>query len=165
MAWGRILLGFKVMSIEAKLKELGLELPEAPTPAGNYVPAVRTGNLVYLSGVLAWRDGAITHAGPVGEKQTVESAYEAARVCVLNALANLKAAMGDLTAVRRIVMVNGYVYAVDGFTESPKVINGASDLIGELFGDKGKHARAAVAVNGLPLGSAVELQIVVEVEG
>ncbi len=153
------------MSIEAKLKELGLALPEAPAPAGNYVPAVRTGNLVYLSGVLALRDGAITHSGPVGEQQTVESAYEAARVCVLNALANLKAAVGDLAAVRRIVMVNGYVYAVDGFTESPKVINGASDLIGELFGDKGKHARAAVAVNGLPLGSAVELQIVVEVEG
>ncbi len=153
------------MSVETKLKKLGLELPPAPEPAGNYVPAVRTGNLIYLSGVLALCDGVITHAGPVGEKQTVETAAEAARVCTLNALANLKVEVGDLGCVRRIVFVNGYVYAVDGFPDSPRVINGASDLLGELYGDKGRHARAAVAVNGLPLGSAVELQMVVEVEG
>ncbi len=150
------------MSIEKKLKEKGFDLPAAPAPAGNYVPAVRTGNLLYLSGVLALKDGEISHEGPVGDKQTVESAYEAAQICTLNALANLKAAAGSFDAVKRIVFVNGYVYAVDGFAESPRVINGASDLLGELFGEKGRHARAAVAVNGLPKKSAVELQLVVE---
>ncbi len=150
------------MSIEKKLKEKGFDLPAAPAPAGNYVPAVRTGNLLYLSGVLALKDGEISHEGPVGDKQTVESAYEAAQICTLNALANLKAAAGSFDAVKRIVFVNGYVYGVDGFAESPRVINGASDLLGELFGEKGRHARAAVAVNGLPKKSAVELQLVVE---
>ncbi len=152
------------MSIEGKLKEKGFELPAAPAPAGNYVPAVRTGNLLYLSGVLALKDGDVTHEGPVGEKQTVETAYQAAQVCTLNALANLKAAAGGFDAVKRIVFVTGYVYAVDGFAESPQVINGASDLLGEVFGEKGRHARAAVAVNGLPRKSAVELQLVVELE-
>ncbi len=150
--------------IETKLEELGLKLPPAPTPAGNYVTAVRTGNLIYLSGVLAIKDGAITHEGPVGDKQTVETAYEAARVCILNGLANLKTAAGGLDKVRRIVFVTGYVYAAEGFADSPRVIDGASDLLGEIFGEKGRHARAAVAVNGLPKKSAVELQLVVEVE-
>ena len=151
------------MSIEAKIAELGLELPAAPAPAGNYVPTVRTGNLLYVSGSLALKDGEITHPGQVGNEQTVESAYEGARIAALNAMAAIKGEMGSLDAVKRIVMVNGFVNAVPDFGESPRVLNGASDLFVAVFGEKGKHARAAVAVAGLPRHSAVEIQIVVEV--
>lgn len=152
------------MSIEAKLAELGLELPPAPAPAGNYVPAVRTGNLLYVSGALALKNGVVTHLGQVGAEQTVETAYEAARVAALNTLAAIKGELGSLDAVKRVVMVNGFVNAVANFGDSPKVINGASDLFAAVFGEKGKHARAAVAVAGLPLQSAVEIQVVVEIE-
>lgn len=152
------------MSIEAKLAELGLELPSAPGPAGNYVPAVRTGNLLYVSGSLAVKDGKVTHLGQVGADQTVETGYEAARIAALNTLAAIKGELGSLDAVTRIVMVNGFVNAVPNFGDSPKVINGASDLLAAVFGERGKHARAAVAVAGLPLQSAVEIQVVVEFE-
>lgn len=149
--------------IEDKLKEEGILLPGAPVTAGNYLPFVQTGNLVYISGMLALRNGEITCGGPVGSAQTLETGYEAARTCTLNALATLKAAAGSLDRVKRIVFVNGYVYAVDGFTDSPLVINGASDLLVQVFGEPGRHARAAVAVNGLPKGSSVEIQMVAEV--
>lgn len=152
------------MSVEAKLKELGLELPPAPAPAGNYVPTVRTGNLLFVSGALALKNGEVTHAGQVGAEQSVESGYEAARVAALNTLAAIKGELGSFDAVKRLVMVNGFVNATPNFGESPKVINGASDLFAAALGEKGKHARAAVAVAGLPLKSAVELQVVVEVE-
>ena len=152
------------MSIESKLAELGLQLPDSPAAAGNYLPSVRTGNLLYLAGTICTAKGQITHAGQVGKEQTVETGYQAAQICALNTLANIKAAAGHLDAVQRFVLVNGFVNAVAGFAESPAVINGASDLFVRVFGDAGKHARAAVAVAGLPRNSTVEIQVVVELK-
>lgn len=151
------------MNPEARLAELGLTLPVPPAAAGSYVPTVRTGNLLFCAGTIAVFNGQQTHVGQVGKEQTVETAKKAAEICVLNTLANIKAAVGSLDRVARIVMVNGFVNAVDGFADSPSVINGASDLLVKVFGDAGKHARAAVAVNGLPRGTTVEVQVVAEV--
>ncbi|PWU06057.1 MAG: hypothetical protein C5B43_02375 [Verrucomicrobia bacterium] len=151
------------MNIEAELKKLGFVLPEAPAAAGNYLPYVRTGNLLYLAGTICLVDGQMTHVGKVGDQQSIEAGYKATEVCALNALANIKLAMGSLDLVKRIVFVGGYVNAIPGFTESPAVINGASDLFVKLYGEMGKHARAAVAVSGLPKDSTVEIQCVVEV--
>jgi enamine deaminase RidA (YjgF/YER057c/UK114 family) len=150
------------MTPETRLAELGLKLPNPPAAAGSYVPTVRTGNLLFCAGTICLLNGQMTHTGQVGKEQTVETAREAAEVCALNTLANIKAAAGSLARVKQIVMVNGFVNAVDGFTESPAVINGASDLLVKIFGDAGRHARAAVAVNGLPRGTTVEIQVVVE---
>lgn len=150
------------MNPEARIAELGLTLPNPPVAAGSYVPTVRTGNLLFCAGTIAVFNGQQTHVGQVGKEQTIETAKQAAEICVLNTLANIKAAAGSLDQVARIVMVNGFVNAVDGFTESPAVINGASDLLVKVFGDAGKHARAAVAVNGLPRGTTVEVQVVAE---
>ena len=150
------------MIIEEKLNALELNLPEPAAKAGNYVPFVKTGNLLYLSGTLPVMNGAITHEGKVGKEQTIESGKEAARICALNTLTNIKQALGSLDAVKQIVFVGGYVNGVDGFADSPAVINGASDLFVELFGEKGMHSRAAVAVAGLPKNSTVEIQCVVE---
>lgn len=152
------------MDPEAKLAELGLTLPEAPASGGNYLPFVRTGNLLYCAGTISVQNGAMTHVGQVGNEQTVESGYESAKICALNTMANLKAAVGSLTKVKRLVYVGGYVNAVSGFADSPAVINGASDLFIEVFGEAGRHARAAVAVAGLPKNSTVEIQVVAEVE-
>ena len=151
------------MNPEAKLAELGLTLPPPPAAAGSYVPTVRTGNLLYCAGTICLLNGQMTHVGQVGREQTIETAKKAAEVCVLNTLANIKAAVGSLDQVARIVMVNGFVNAVDGFADSPAVINGASDLLVKVFGEAGKHARAAVAVNGLPRGTTVEVQVIAEV--
>jgi enamine deaminase RidA (YjgF/YER057c/UK114 family) len=153
----------KFMNPEKNLQELGLTLPQPPAAAGAYVPAVRTGNLLYLAGTLPMRDGKIIYAGKVGQEINLVQAAEAAQLCTLNALANAKAALGSLDAVVRVVMVNGFVNGIDGFSDSPKVLNGASEFLLKVFGDAGKHARAAVSVNGLPLGAAVEVQIVLEV--
>ena len=150
------------MTPDIRLAELGLKLPNPPAAAGSYVPTVRTGNLLYCAGTICLLNGQITHAGQVGKEQTVETGRAAAEVCALNTLANIKAAVGSLARVKQIVMVNGFVNAVDGFTDSPAVINGASDLFVKIFGDAGRHARAAVAVNGLPRGSTAEIQVVVE---
>ncbi len=152
------------MNPEAKLSELGLALPNPPAAAGSYVATVRTGNLLYCAGTICMVDGAMTHVGQVGKEQTIATAQKAAEVCALNTLANIKAALGSLEKVARIVMLNGFVNAVDGFADSPAVINRASDLFVKVFGDAGKHARAAVAVNGLPKGSTTEIQVVVEVK-
>ena len=152
------------MNPEAKLAEQGLNLPDAPAPAGSYVPTVRTGNLLYCAGTISALNGQITHAGQVGKDQTVQSGYESAKVCALNTLANIKAALGSLDRVNRIVYVGGFVNAVSGFTDSPAVINGASDLLVAVFGEEGKHARAAVAVAGLPKDSTVEIQVVAEIK-
>jgi enamine deaminase RidA (YjgF/YER057c/UK114 family) len=151
------------MSPEQRLAEAGLALPQPPAAAGSYVPVVRTGNLLYCAGTLPMIDGKLTHSGQVGREQTVQSAAKAAEVCALNTLANVKAALGSLDRVSRIVFVSGYVNAVDGFADSPAVINGASDLFVRVFGEAGRHARAAVAVNGLPKGATAEIQAVVEV--
>jgi enamine deaminase RidA (YjgF/YER057c/UK114 family) len=152
------------MNPESKLVELGLSLPNPPAAAGSYVPTVRTGNLLYCAGTICLLDGKMTHTGQVGKEQSVETAKKSAEIAALNTLANIKAAVGSLDRVARIVMVNGFVNAVDGFADSPAVINGASDLFVKIFGDAGKHARAAVAVNGLPRGSTTEVQVVVELK-
>lgn len=152
------------MNYEAKLSELGLTLPNPPAAAGSYVPTVRTGNLLYCAGTICMINGQMTHTGQVGREQSVETARQSAEVCALNTLANIKAAVGSLDQVARIVFVSGFVNAVDGFSDSPAVINGASDLFVKVFGDAGKHARAAVAVNGLPRGSTTEVQVVVELK-
>jgi enamine deaminase RidA (YjgF/YER057c/UK114 family) len=151
------------MSPEARLGELGLTLPDPPAAAGAYVPAVRTGNLLVLAGTLPVRDGKVTHAGKVGRDLDIPAAAEGARLCALNALANARAALGSLDAVRQVVMVQGFVNGVDGFPDSPKVLNGCSEFLLEVFGEAGRHARAAVSVNGLPLNAAVEVQLTLEV--
>lgn len=150
------------MNYEKIIGELGFTLPPAPTPAGNYLPAVRSGKLVFLAGTLPLRDGVITHAGQVGRDLDIASGYAAAQVCALNTLAALKAAAGSLDNLERLVLVNGFVNAVAGFADSPAVINGASDLFVKVFGDRGRHARAAVAVAGLPKNAAVEIQCIAE---
>ena len=155
-----------IMSIEAKIQELGLTLPPPPAPAGAYVPAVRTGNLLFLSGTLPVADGKLTHTGMIGSapEKDVAYGYAAARQCALAALANAKAFLGSLDKVKRVVNVNGFVYAPEGFADAPKVINGASELFLALFGENGKHARAAVALGGVPLHATAEVQVVLEVE-
>jgi enamine deaminase RidA (YjgF/YER057c/UK114 family) len=152
------------MNPEARLVELGISLPTPPSAAGSYVPTVRTGNLLYCAGTICAANGQMTHTGQVGKEQTVQTGYKSAEICALNSLANIKAAVGSLDKVARIVFVSGFVNAIDEFTDSPAVINGASDLFVKVFGDAGKHARAAVAVNGLPRGSTTEVQVVVELK-
>lgn len=152
------------MSIDAKLKDLGLTLPNPPAAGGNYVPTVRTGNLLFCAGALCSANGEMTHTGQVGREQTIQTGYESAKVCALATLTNIKAALGSLDRVARIVYVGGYVNAISGFPDSPAVINGASDLFVALFGEAGKHARAAVSVAGLPKNSTTEIQVVVEVK-
>jgi enamine deaminase RidA (YjgF/YER057c/UK114 family) len=153
------------MNPEAKLAELGLTLPNPPAAAGSYVPTVRSGNLLYCAGTICAVNGQMTHTGQVGKEHTVQTGNKSAEVCALNTLANIKAAVGSLDKVARVVFVSGFVNAVDGFSESPAVINGASDLFVKIFGEAGKHARAAVAVNGLPRGSTTEVQVIVELKG
>src|SRR5476651_1515767 len=145
------------MNPEAKLAELGLALPNPPSVAGSYVPTVRTSNLLFCAGTICLLNGQMSHTGQVGKEQTVETAKKSAEVCALNTLANIKAAVGSLDRVARIVFVSGFVNAVDGFSDSPAVINGASDLFVKVFGEAGKHARAAVATNGLPCNMMVEV--------
>lgn len=152
------------MNPEAKLAELGFSLPATPAAGGNYVPTVRVGNVLHCAGTISVWDGKLTHEGQVGREQTVQTGYESARICALNTLANIKAAVGSLDKVARIVYVGGYVNAISGFSDSPAVINGASDLFVSIFGEAGKHARAAVAVAGLPKNSTVEIQAIVELK-
>ena len=151
------------MSVEERLQQMGRTLPASPAPVGNYVPAVRTGNLVFLSGVLPRRaDGSLV-TGRVGVDVTLEAAREAAALCALSLLANLRDAVGDLERVTRVVKVTGLVSCAADFQDHPAVVNGCSDLLAEAFGEAGRHARAAVGVGSLPLGAAVEVDMVVEV--
>lgn len=151
-------------TIEARLTELGVVIQSPGAPAGSYVPAVRTGNLVYLSGQIPKVNGQMLASGAVPSKVSVEKAQECARACVVNALAVLKAELGDLDRIRRIVRVGVFVCSDPGFTDQPKVGNGASDFLVSVFGEKGKHARAAVGSVALPLGAPVEVEMIVEVE-
>lgn len=151
------------MSIEKRLQELNLTLPEAPKPVAVYVPALEHKGLLYISGQLPMQSGKVAFTGQVGSDVTLEDAYEAARICTLNALSIAKQALGSLDRVAQIVKVGGFVSSAPGFYDQPKVINGASELLGEIFGDKGKHARAAVGVNALPLNAAVEIEFVIAV--
>ncbi|MDP2276645.1 MAG: RidA family protein [Nitrospirota bacterium] len=152
-----------MMTPEERLKQLGIELPEAPKPLGSYVPLVRTGNLVFLSGMLPLVEGKLSREGRVGEKVTVDEAREDARTAAINALAILKSHLGTLNKIRRCVKITGYVSSAPDFTEQPNVLNAASDFMLEIFGEVGKHARAAVGVNVLPLNSPVELEFIFEV--
>lgn len=148
---------------EARLKELGLELPKPAVPVASYVPTVQTGNLLYVSGQIPSRDGEVLFTGKVGADVSLEAAQEAARACTLNGIAAMKAALGgDLGRIQRIVKLTGFVAAADGFTDIPKVINGASDLLQQVFGDAGRHSRSAVGCAELPLGVPVEIEFIVE---
>lgn len=148
---------------EARLAELGLELPQVAPPVAAYVPAVRTGSYVYTSGQLPMVSGSLVATGKVGAEVTPEQAKELAQVCVLNALAAIKAEIGDLGRITRVVKVVGFVASEPSFTGQPGVINGASELLGKVFGDVGIHARSAVGVAVLPLDAPVEVEVVVEV--
>ncbi len=151
--------------VEDKLKQMGLTLPTPPPPGGNYIPAVRVGNLVFLSGVTPRRPDGTPFAGKLGRDLTVEEGYEAARICALNLLANLKAEIGDLDKLSHVVKLLGMVNSDPDFTQPPAVINGCSDLLVEVYGDKGRHARSAVGLATLPGGVAVEIEMIAEVSG
>lgn len=152
------------MHIEAKLNEMGIEVPPAVTPVANYVPAVRSGNLVFLSGHGPFREDGSLITGKVGADLSVEQGYEAARRIAIGLLGSLKAEIGDLDKVKRVVKLLGLVNCTSEFADQPKVINGASDFFVAVFGDKGKHARSAVGTNALPLNIAVEIEMIVEVD-
>jgi enamine deaminase RidA (YjgF/YER057c/UK114 family) len=150
------------MSIERKLAELGLELPNVATPAGAYVPAVISGNLVFTAGQIPLVDGVLMATGKVGNEISPEFAKEIAQRCALNALAAIKSVLGDLSRVKRVVKVVGFVASTPEFTGQPGVLNGASELLGKVFGDAGLHARSAVGVASLPLDAPVEVELIVE---
>lgn len=152
------------IDVEEKLKELGITLPQAPNPVANYVNAVRTGNLIFLAGKGPKRADGSEITGKVGREITIEEGYEAARLTAINQLAVLKAELGDLNKVKRIVKVLGMVNCDPSFVEHSAVINGFSDLMVEVFGDKGRHARAAIGMASLPRGQVVEIEMIVEVE-
>jgi enamine deaminase RidA (YjgF/YER057c/UK114 family) len=154
--------GIEAGTIEARLKELGIVLPQLPQAGGNYLPAKTVGQMVYLAGVISSSSAGVT-TGTVGLDRTTEEGYAAARACALTQLAVLQHHLGSLNVVKSIVSVNGYVNAVPGFPDSAKVINGASDLLVEMFGEAGRHARAAVGVSALPRHALVEVQMTVEV--
>jgi enamine deaminase RidA (YjgF/YER057c/UK114 family) len=149
---------------EEKIKSAGYDLPPVSKPIANYVKYVRTGNLIFLSGHGPSRADGTNITGKLGADLTIEQGYEAAKVTTLSLLATLKDAIGDLTKVKRIVKVNGYVNCLPNFTDHPKVINGCSDFLVLVFGDKGRHARAAMGMVALPNNIAVEIEMVVEVE-
>lgn len=152
------------MSIEEKLASLGLELPPAPPPAANYVPFAQEGNLLFIAGqVPRAADGSLPYIGKIGRELTEEQGYEAARLCALNCLAQVKAALHTLERVKRIVRIGGFVNCTEGFGNQPEVINGASDLVVELFGERGRHARAAVGSISLPRNVATEVEMTVAV--
>ena len=150
------------MSIEERLAELGINLPQAPKPVAAYVSVVRSGNLLYISGQLPLLDGELVHKGKLGRELSLEQGCEAARAAALNCLAIIKQELGSLDKVKRIVKVFGVVACDPTFYDQPKVINGASELLVEVFGDKGRHARLAAGVCSLPLDSPVEVEMIVE---
>jgi enamine deaminase RidA (YjgF/YER057c/UK114 family) len=151
------------MTPEEKLKSLGIELPDMPTPLGSYVPFVKTGNLLYLSGMLPLKGGKLLKTGRVGDSVTPEEAADAAKTAAINALAVLKSCVGSLDNVKRCVKIEGYVSSAQDFTDQPRVLNGASNFMFEVFGDAGRHARTAVGVNILPLNSPVEVAFLFEI--
>ncbi|HXF90580.1 MAG TPA: RidA family protein [Candidatus Nitrosotenuis sp.] len=147
------------MSIDEKLKSLGINLPTPPSSVANYVPYKVTGNLVFVSGQLPLSEGTVTFKGKVGQDLSLEQGQEAARLCAINILTHLKAACGgELKRVKECLRLGGFVNCLPDFMDQPKVINGASDLLVDVFGESGRHARAAVGVNALPLGAAVEVE-------
>lgn len=152
-------------AILTRLSELGISLPDPPRPVASYVPASRTGSLLYISGQLPFRDGELMTIGPVPSAVSIEAAMEGARWCAVNGLAAARQALeGDLDRIKRVVRIGVFVQSDDRFDAQPKVANGASDLLVEVLGDQGRHARAAVGVNALPLDTSVEVEFLFEVE-
>ena len=150
--------------VENRLGELGLVLPEAPKPVAAYIPAKQSGKLVFTAGQLPMVNGELISKGLLGQEVAIEDANKGARVCTLNALAAIKGVIGDLDRIKQIVRVVGYVASIPTFTQQPAVVNGASELLLEIFGDAGKHARSAVGMAVLPLNASVEIELTVEVE-
>jgi enamine deaminase RidA (YjgF/YER057c/UK114 family) len=150
-------------SVEEKLAQLGFALPPPPTPVATYVPAVLAGDLLFLSGVIPFRNGKLSLEGKLGRELTVEQGYEEARIALLNALAIVHRELGTLDRVRRVIRLVGYVASAEGFVQQPLVINGASDLLVSLFGDAGRHARVAVGAAQLPLNAPVELELIFQI--
>lgn len=149
--------------IEEKLKSLNIALPNPPKPAGAYIPVVKSGNTVYVSGQIPIEDGKVVFKGKVPSVQSLEQAQKAAKLCAINALAQLKSELGSLDKISKILRVSGFVNSEPDFIDQPKVINAASDLLFEIFGEKGKHSRIAVGVVSLPLGVTVEIDMIVEI--
>ncbi|MGB6371760.1 MAG: RidA family protein [Atribacterota bacterium] len=152
------------MKIEEKLNEMGIKIPEAAKPVFSYVPFRRVGNLIYISGQDCRVNGKLKYEGKVGRDVTEKEAYEAARITAINLLAILKSAIGNLDKVVKIVNLHGFVNSADGFVRQPMVINGASDLLIKVFGEKGKHSRCALSANELPFNTPVEIEMIVEVK-
>ena len=156
------------MEVEKKLEELGLTLPPIPSPVANYLPLVRTGNLLFVSGhgPGVMKDGKASFIqGKLGKEMDADQGYDAAKQVMLNILQSMKQELGDLDKVKKVIKLLGFVNCTSDFPDQPKVINGASDLLVELFGERGRHARSAVGMNQLPFGIAVEIEMIVEVEG
>jgi len=151
------------MSYETRLTELGIHLPSPPQPVATYIPAVQAGDLLFLSGVVPFRDGKLALAGKLGTDLTVEQGYEAARIALLNALAIVRKELGTLDRVQKVVRMVGHVASADGFVQQPAVVNGASDLLVKIFDEAGRHARVAVGAAELPLNAPVELEIILQV--
>ena len=150
--------------VESRINELNLSLPESPKPVAAYIPAKQTGNLVFTAGQLPMVNSEIISKGLLGQDVEIDEANKAARICTLNALAAIKGVIGDLDRIKQIVRVVGYVASVPTFTQQPAVVNGASELLLEIFGENGKHARSAVGMAVLPLNASVEIELTVEVE-
>ena len=148
--------------IEDRLKELSIKIPTPPTPAGSYIPIVTTNNLAFVSGQIPMKEGKVVFEGKVPKEQSLDSAREAAKICIINGLAQLKVNLGSLDKITKFVRISGFVNSDPDFVEHPKVINAASDLLAEIFGDMAKHSRIAVGVASLPLNSTVEIDMVVE---
>jgi enamine deaminase RidA (YjgF/YER057c/UK114 family) len=151
------------MQIEARLAQLSLTLPEPPKPVAAYLPAVQVGDLLYLSGTTCYKDGKVLYTGRVGAELTVEEGYLAARQTALNLLSVIKATLGDLERVERVVKLNGYVNSAPEFDRQPEVINGASELLEALYGPQGRHARTSIGVSSLPAHIPVEIELIVKV--
>lgn len=151
------------MSIEEKIKSLGLDLPETPKPVAAYIPALQVNDLVFTSGQLPMQKGELKFKGKLGREFTKEQAYDAAAMCAMNALSAIRGVIGDLDRIEQVVKLTGFVASAEGFTDQPAVINGASELLQKIFGEKGAHSRSAVGVAELPLGAAVELELIVKV--
>lgn len=149
--------------IEEKLQSLNISLPTPPKPAGSYIPVVVSKSWAFVSGQIPIKDGKVAFIGKVPTSQSIENAQKAAKLCAINALAQLKAELGDLDKIQKIIKVSGFVNSEQNFSEHPKVINAASDFLYDVFGEKGKHSRIAIGANSLPLDSTVELDMIVEI--
>jgi len=151
------------MTPEEKIRELGIQIPRAPVPLGSYIPSLRTGNLIFLSGILPLKDGKLYKSGKVGENLSLAEAQECAKIAVINALSALKTQTGTLDRVHRCVKVTGYIASAKNFFEQPQVMNAASDLLYSIFGESGRHVRSAIGASVLPLNAPIEIEFIFEV--